>query len=571
MLSFEELNKHNERDDFLSLLKEKLSEKRYNKIIQKSNYNKTIVALQTDLVNLQNWIINNNKRLCVIFEGRDAAGKGGAIKRFVEHLNPRNSRVVALAEPTHIEKGQWYFQRYLKQMPNPGEMVFFDRSWYNRAIVEPVMGFCKKNDYELFMNQVNNFEKMLVDDGIILLKLWFSISKQEQRIRFINRLSNPLKTWKFSDVDMEGQKRWDIYTKYKEKMFAKTNLEYAPWKIIDSNDKLDARVDSIKYVLSKFKKFKETEKIKLKPKAVKNEKKINYSSKDLKLLNKDKALINLLSRDDTTLIKTLRYVKFERRLKKLQLEMIKLQNWVYEKNKKVIVVFEGRDAAGKGGAIRRAIQNLNPRKLRVVALPKPSETEQGQWYFQRYVQHFPKHGEIVFFDRSWYTRALTEITMNYCTQRQYKNFMKKVIPWEKELLDKGTEIVKIYLSVEKNIQKKRFEKRRNSPLVFWKFSENDLKVADRWDAFTFYKDQMFSSTSHEESPWVIINANTKMVAALNSLRYILEKFDYPEKNIPKPKAWSKGMNIYNLKINGVLFENLSYDQFKVLNSFADET
>ena len=142
MLSFEELNKHNERDDFLSLLKEKLSEKRYNKIIQKSNYNKAIVALQTDLVNLQNWIVNNNKRLCVIFEGRDAAGKGGAIKRFVEHLNPRNSRVVALAEPTHIEKGQWYFQRYLKQMPNPGEMVFFDRSWYNRAFVEPVMGFC---------------------------------------------------------------------------------------------------------------------------------------------------------------------------------------------------------------------------------------------------------------------------------------------------------------------------------------------------------------------------------------------------------------------------------------------
>lgn len=138
-------------------------------------------------------------------------------------------------------------------------------------------------------------------------------------------------------------------------------------------------------------------------------------------------------------------------------------------------------------------------------------------------------------------------------------------------LDKGIEIVKIYLSVEKNIQKKRFEKRRNSPLIFWKFSENDLKVADRWDAFTFYKDQMFSSTSHVESPWVIINANTKMVAALNSLRYILEKFDYPEKNIPKPKIWSEGMNIYNLKINGVLFENLSYDQFKVLNSFADES
>jgi len=217
MLSFEELNKHSEKDNFLSLLKDKLSKKRYNKIIQKSDYNKKIIDLQIDLVNLQNWINKNNKRLCIIFEGRDAAGKGGAIKRFVEHLNPRNSRVVALGEPTKIEKGQWYFQRYLKEIPNPGEIVFFDRSWYNRAIVEPVMGFCKKNDYKLFMNQVNDFEKMLIDDGVILLKLWFSISKEEQRTRFVNRLSNPLKTWKFSDVDMEGQKRWDIYTDYKEK------------------------------------------------------------------------------------------------------------------------------------------------------------------------------------------------------------------------------------------------------------------------------------------------------------------------------------------------------------------
>tara|TARA_Y100001958_G_scaffold157761_1_gene153700 strand:- start:3443 stop:5062 length:1620 start_codon:yes stop_codon:yes gene_type:complete len=526
MLSFEELNKYNQRDDFLSILKEKLSEKRYNKIIQKSNYNKTIVALQTDLVNLQNWIVNNNKRLCVIFEGRDAAGKGGAIKRFVEHLNPRNSRVVALSEPTHIEKGQWYFQRYLKQMPNPGEMVFFDRSWYNRAIVEPVMGFCKKNDYELFMNQVNNFEKMLVDDGIILLKLWFSISKQEQRIRFINRLSNPLKTWKFSDVDMEGQKRWDIYTKYKEKMFSETNLEYAPWKIIDSNDKLDARVNSIKYVLSKFKKLKETENIKLKSKAVKNEKKINYSSKDLKLLNKDKALINLLSRDDATLIKTLRYVKFERRLKKLQLEMIKLQNWVYEKNKKVIVVFEGRDAAGKGGAIRRAIQNLNPRKLRVIALPKPSETEQGQWYFQRYVQYFPKHGEIVFFDRSWYNRAVVEPVNGFCSKEQYSNFMNHVNAFEQMIIDDDIILLKVYFSISKNTQQKRFNEIKASSLKKWKFTEVDGKAQKLWDKYTKYKDEMFVKTNTKIAPWNIISADRKIDARIDAINLILKNISY---------------------------------------------
>jgi len=261
---------------------------------------------------------------------------------------------------------------------------------------------------------------------------------------------------------------------------------------------------------------------------------------------------------------------YRRELRRLQAEFLKLQKWIIEEKKKIAIVFEGRDTAGKTGSISVLSKYLIPEHVKLVKLGIPTKWESTHW-FPRYEKHMPETGEIVFFDRSWYTRALTEITMNYCSQRQYKNFMKKVIPWEKGLLDKGTEIVKIYLSVEKNIQKKRFEKRRNSPLIFWKFSENDLKVADRWDAFTFYKDQMFSSTSHEESPWVIINANTKMVAALNSLRYILEKFDYPEKNIPKPKVWSEGMNIYNLKINGVLFENLTYDQFKVLNSFADES
>ena len=526
MLSFEELNKHSEKDNFLSLLKDKLSKKRYNKIIQKSDYNKKIIDLQIDLVNLQNWINKNNKRLCIIFEGRDAAGKGGAIKRFVEHLNPRNSRVVALDEPTKIEKGQWYFQRYLKEMPNPGEIVFFDRSWYNRAIVEPVMGFCKKNDYTLFMNQVNDFEKMLIDDGVILLKLWFSISKEEQRTRFVNRLSNPLKTWKFSDVDMEGQKRWDIYTDYKEKMFAKTNSEYASWKIIDSNNKLEARINSIKYVLSRFEKSTRSENFESTKLISKKDKQSNFKTKDLKFLNKDKGLINLLSRENTSLMKTLRYVKFERELKKLQTEMIKLQNWVFEKNKKVVIIFEGRDSAGKGGAIRRAIQNLNPRKLKVVALPKPSETEQGQWYFQRYVKHFPKHGEIVFFDRSWYNRAVVEPVNGFCSKEQYSNFMKHVNSFEKMITDDNIILLKFYFSISKETQEKRFKEIKNSSLKKWKFTEVDSKAQKLWDKYTKYKNEMFQRTNTITAPWNIISADRKIYARIKVIQLILKNIPY---------------------------------------------
>ena len=526
MLSIHELSKHNDRDSFLSLLKKKLSKTRFETIYKKSNYNTKITELQIDLVNLQNWISKNNKRVCIIFEGRDAAGKGGAIKRFVEHLNPRNSRVVALAEPTQVEKGQWYFQRYLREMPNPGEIVFFDRSWYNRAIVEPVMNFCKKSDYELFMSQVNDFEKMLIDDGIILIKLWFSITKDEQKSRFIKRLSNPLKTWKFSDVDMEGQKRWDIYTQYKEKMFLATNSLFAPWKIIDSNNKLEARIESIEYVLSQFKNFNKKSIRRKKQSVIKKEKNINFSKKDLKLLNKNKALIDLISKDNTTLTKTLRYVKFERELKKLQVEMIKLQNWVSEKNKKIIIVFEGRDSAGKGGAIRRAIQNLNPRKLKVVALPKPTKTEQGQWYFQRYVEHFPRNGDIVFFDRSWYNRAVVEPVNGFCSAEQYENFMGYVNDFEKMITDDNIILLKLYFSISKETQKKRFNEIKNSPLKKWKFTEVDSKAQDFWDEYTKYKDKMFKKTNTKVAPWNIILADRKTDARISAIKLVLDNIPY---------------------------------------------
>jgi polyphosphate kinase 2 len=191
-------------------------------------------------------------RVAVIFEGRDASGKGGAIKRFTEHLNPRSMRKVALSKPTEVEQGQWYFRRYIKQLPNPGEIVFFDRSWYNRAVVEPVMGFCDKKQYEKFMVQVPEFEHMLYEDGVIIIKYWFSISKDEQAKRFKSRMKNPLKQWKFSEVDMMGQNLWDKYTFYKEEMFSKSHTNFCPWIIVKTNDKRVARLESIRHVLSQF-------------------------------------------------------------------------------------------------------------------------------------------------------------------------------------------------------------------------------------------------------------------------------------------------------------------------------
>ncbi len=220
--------------------------------LAKLKYEAELTILQTELVNLQKWIARNKMRVAIIFEGRDAAGKGGSIKRFKEHLNPRTSRVVALNKPTEVEQGQWYFRRYIKVLPNPGEIVFFDRSWYNRAVVEPVMGFCTKEQYNKFIVQVPEYEHLLYEDNVKLIKFWFSISKEEQKQRFDSRLANPLKRWKFSPVDMKGQELWDDYTHYKEEMFSKTHTNFSPWIIVRTNDKKEARLESMRYVLSQF-------------------------------------------------------------------------------------------------------------------------------------------------------------------------------------------------------------------------------------------------------------------------------------------------------------------------------
>ena len=205
--------------------------------------------LQEELIKLQHWVVNENEKVVILFEGRDAAGKGGAIRRITEHLNPREFRVVALPKPTYEEKGQWYFQRYVNQLPREGKIVFFDRSWYNRAIVEPVNRFCTKKEYDVFMNQVNEFERMITESGIRLIKFYFSISKNEQISRFEDIQNSPLKKWKFSKVDQKAIKLWDSYTRYKLRMFEKTNTAIAPWIVIEGNGKMKARINAIKHIL----------------------------------------------------------------------------------------------------------------------------------------------------------------------------------------------------------------------------------------------------------------------------------------------------------------------------------
>lgn len=224
----------------------------YKNLLSRRNYERQKYLLQVELLKLQSWVKQAGQRVVILFEGRDAAGKGGTIKRFMEHLNPRGARVVALEKPSEVERGQWYFQRYVAHLPTAGEIVMFDRSWYNRAGVERVMGFCTDGEYAEFMRQVPEFERTLVRSGIHLIKFWFSVSQDEQHRRFQERKLHPLKQWKLSPVDLASLDKWDAYTQAKEAIFFNTDTPDAPWTVIKSDCKKRARLNAMRYTLHKL-------------------------------------------------------------------------------------------------------------------------------------------------------------------------------------------------------------------------------------------------------------------------------------------------------------------------------
>jgi polyphosphate kinase len=224
----------------------------YGERMTRAYYDQHKRLLQIELVKLQNWVKDTGQRIVIVFEGRDAAGKGGTIKRFTEHLNPRGARVVALEKPTETERTQWYFQRYVTHLPAAGEIVMFDRSWYNRAGVERVMGFCNPEEYLEFMREAPEFERMLVHSGLNLTKFWFSVTRSEQRTRFVIRQVDPVRQWKLSPMDIQSLDKWDDYTEAKEAMFFYTDTADAPWTVVKSNDKKRARLEAIRHILEQF-------------------------------------------------------------------------------------------------------------------------------------------------------------------------------------------------------------------------------------------------------------------------------------------------------------------------------
>lgn len=262
--------------------------------------------------------------------------------------------------------------------------------------------------------------------------------------------------------------------------------------------------------------------------------------------------------------------KYEIEKRRLQVELLKLQEWVIAKNKRIAIIFEGRDAAGKGSTIKRFIEHLIPKNAQVIELGIPTEKQNKQW-FRTYEKLLPKKGKIHFFDRSWYSRALIQPAMGYCNENQYKYFMKKVNKWEKKQVQNGLILIKFYLSISKKNQSLRFKIRQSHKLKYWKFSNNDLIAMSKWDIFSQFKEQMFHHTSTKDNPWVVINSNNKMIGRLNAMRYVLSSIEYDGKKELKPKKWSKDSFKKSITFHGVTFKNLTKEQYDLLYRIQSNT
>ena len=256
--------------------------------------------------------------------------------------------------------------------------------------------------------------------------------------------------------------------------------------------------------------------------------------------------------------------QYRKEKRRLQIELLKLQEWTIDTNQRIAILLEGRDAAGKGSTIQRFIENLMPKSTKIVELGVPNKKQEKNW-FKTWEKRLPKKGTITFFDRSWYSRALIQPAMGYCSENQYKYFMKKVNKWENTLIEKGLKLIKIYLSISKENQKLRFQFRKDHDLKYWKLSTNDWKAHKNWQLLTDYKEQMFEQTSTKIAPWVVINSDNKMIARLNAIRYVLSDIEYPNRKNLKPKKWSKESPVYNISLFNTQFNNLNREQYELLN------
>lgn len=478
----------------------------------KAEYDQKVEEFERRLGELQRQAREFRIPVIIVFEGWDAAGKGTLINRLMQALDPRGFSVYPIGAPTDEQSHRPFLWRFWTKTPERGRIAIFDRSWYRRVLTERVDKLIPKTLWQASHEQIRSFERQLADDGVVLIKFFLHISKKEQKKRFLELEASPSMSWRVTKQDWRHHQQYEKYTRAIEDMLAQTDTAFAPWTIVES---MDRRFATLKVFATTIR-------------ALEDRVKAAPSSKDPKPgpdkpPEEELSATSLLETVDLT--RTLSRSSYERKLDSCQARVRELEHQIYLRRIPVVVVFEGWDAAGKGGNIKRLTKSMDPRGYEVIPVAAPNDVEKNHHYLWRFWNKVPKAGHITVFDRSWYGRVLVERVEGFCSSDDWKRAYREINEMEEHLVSFGAVLVKFWLQIDEQEQLKRFEERKETAWKQWKITPDDWRNREKWCVYKPAVEEMLARTSTSYAPWTIVESNCKLYARIKTLQTVIKSIE----------------------------------------------
>ncbi|MCD7981649.1 MAG: phosphate--AMP phosphotransferase [Clostridiales bacterium] len=488
------------------------------KTMSKEDYHERMEVLEPELSRLQRECRANHIPIIVVFEGFGAAGKGYQISRLIRALDPRWFYVHSIGPESTEEMMHPFLWRFWTKVPSTTQMAIFDRSWYRKVLIDRFDGIISESRLLSYYNAINSFERQLTAGGTVIIKLFLCIDKKEQKKRFKKLTDQPSSSWRVSEQDLLRNNEFDLYKKMNDEMLEHTDMDYAPWTIIESMNRSFATVKIYTAVIEAMKtalrrKTEDTSAVPAVP--VTPIPASEYSDEVLRTSSLKKADLTLsLDREE-----------YRKELKRLQNRIADLHGEFYRRRIPVILGFEGWDAGGKGGSIKRLTEKMDPRGYRVHPTAAPNDIEKVHHYLWRFWKNVPKDGHIAIFDRTWYGRVMVERIEGFCTREEWQRAYQEINEMEKQFVEHGAIVLKFWMQIDKDEQERRFKERMENPEKQWKITDEDWRNREKWDAYEKAVDEMLVRTSTMAAPWIIVEGNNKYYARIKVLRTVVDAME----------------------------------------------
>jgi len=499
-----------------------------SKKLDKATFKEWFPKLQENLRLLQREAFEVGMPTIIVLEGWDASGKGDTVMKLVERLDPRGFRVDPPSPPSEDEKPRPFLWRFWVKLPPDGAIGVFDRSWYGRVLVERIDGLVEQRQWQQAYQEINQFERQLFDDGQVIVKFFLHISKKEQRKRFKQTEKNPTEAWRVTDEDWKHHKQYDDYLRVTEEMLERTSTSYAPWTIVEATDRRYRRVKIFQTIIQAMqaglerKRISEARKAELKAASAEKSPAAGSATQEPEIAALQQ-MPSILDQADLTL--ALDPETYKKELPELQVRLRELEFECYRYRLPVIIGYEGWDAGGKGGNIKRVTQMLDPRGYNVIPIAAPKGDEATHHYLWRFWRHVPKAGHLTIFDRTWYGRVLVERVEGFCMKDEWQRAFQEINEFEQSLVNWGAVLVKFWLHISNDEQLRRFEERQELEYKQYKITEEDWRNREKWDAYRAAVTEAIERTSTSYAPWTIIEGNDKNWARVKALTTIIEAIE----------------------------------------------